>query len=311
MEDFSTIESNIALREVKKNPSVTSAALQRAIPEFQEVSTRTIRHHLCNDLKLSARKAQKKPLFTPKMRQQRLAFCKLHKDWSLEQWKEIMFSDESQFKQFEAKPTFVRHPSGSSAESPRYITLTVKPSLAVVVWSCFLAHGRGGPHFLGKGEMTNSQKYLEVLKDKMCIFMELHTRQIFHTLPHSSHRGRVVCGERCPTAGLAWEFAQSGCSKEVLIAGGAERGHTGCLVSRNYPRNLLQIGGVYAPKTAAGAKEQGLSIQVLTVTILIQSSYQENVVFLFWVCETFYYCKKLASYLLCNTFCQHCTIDHD
>ena len=58
---------NIIHWEVKKNPSVTSAALQHAIPGLKEVSTRTIHHHLCKDLKLPARKPQKKPLLTLKM----------------------------------------------------------------------------------------------------------------------------------------------------------------------------------------------------------------------------------------------------
>ena len=67
----------------------------------------------------------------------------------------------------------------------------------------------------------------------------------------------------------------------MLIAGGAERGHTGCLVSRNFPQSLLQFGGVHATKTAAGAKEQGLSNQVITVTILTHNHDIKKMIFLF------------------------------
>ena len=62
------------------------------------------------------------------------------------------------------------------------------------------------------------------------------------------------------------------------------RGHTGCMVSRNYPRSLLQIGGVHAPKTAAGAKEQGLSNQVLTVTILTRNHHIKKFSFFYFEC---------------------------
>ena len=59
-EDLSTAGQH-RLWEVKKNPSATSAALQRAISELQEVSTGTIRHRLCNDLKLPAKKLERSP----------------------------------------------------------------------------------------------------------------------------------------------------------------------------------------------------------------------------------------------------------
>ena len=111
----------------------------------------------------------------------------------MEQWKEVIFSDESQFKQFEANPTFVRNrPSGSLAESPRYTIPTVKHSPAVMVWGYFSAHGCGGLHFLGKGEIMNSQKYLEVLKDKLPIFMDVHTCQIFRQDSAPCHTARIV-----------------------------------------------------------------------------------------------------------------------
>ena len=66
----------------------------------------------------------------------------------------------------------------------------------------------------------------------------------------------------------------------MLISGEAEGAHMRCLVSLNYPRSLLQIGGVHAPKTADGAKEEGLFNQVPIVTILTDNHHIKKCSFL-------------------------------
>ena len=55
--------------------------------------------------------------------------------------------------------------------------------------------------------MMNSQKYLQVLKDKLSIFIEVHTKSSSKTQRPATQLAlwnSGLCEDRCPTAGLAW-----------------------------------------------------------------------------------------------------------
>lgn len=47
---------------------------------------------------LKAYKARKKPIINEKKRRARLMFEKDHKDWTVEDWSKVIFSDESNFQ---------------------------------------------------------------------------------------------------------------------------------------------------------------------------------------------------------------------
>jgi hypothetical protein len=54
---------------------------------------------LCKDkLKLPSRKMAKKPLISQRMKDQTMAFAMEYRDCGVEQWKDMMFSDESHFE---------------------------------------------------------------------------------------------------------------------------------------------------------------------------------------------------------------------
>ena len=88
----------------KKSPRKTSKAIHTAL--LQDTATasalpseRTIRRRLfCANLK--SYKPDKKPKLSPKNIADRLAFCNKYQAWTPEQWKWVMFSDESQISQF-------------------------------------------------------------------------------------------------------------------------------------------------------------------------------------------------------------------
>ena len=169
--------------------------------------------------------------------------------------------------------------------------------------------------------VMNNQKYLEVLKDKLPIFMEVHICQIFQQDSAPCHTARIVKQWFVETGVqlLDWlgnlpdlnpienlwvlikkRVAQRKCSslKEMKEA---IRDVWCCKIT---PQSLLLIGGVHGLKTVAGDKEQGLSNQVLTMTILAHINRIKKCSFL--ILSVQYYCKKLTFYLLCKTFYQHC-----
>ena len=73
----------------------------------------------------------------------------------MENWKTIIFSDESTFKQFDCLSQVVRRPSGSSSLDPKFTSKTIKHSPGVMVWGYFSHRGRGGLSFLEKDKKMN------------------------------------------------------------------------------------------------------------------------------------------------------------
>ena len=84
--------------EVTSYPSITVVELKNKHPELlHNVSTRTIRHRLQNDLGLPCRRAAKKPMLTAEIKKKRFSFCKKYHHWTATEWRKVKFSDESTF----------------------------------------------------------------------------------------------------------------------------------------------------------------------------------------------------------------------
>lgn len=75
-----------------------------------KVSVRTIRRRL-NDANLFGRVIQTKPLVSKKNRLRRLAFSKEHRQWTINQWKNVLFTDETKVNRFGSDgKMYVRRP---------------------------------------------------------------------------------------------------------------------------------------------------------------------------------------------------------
>ena len=177
---------------MEANSFLTSTNIKRLVPELAEVSLRTIRQRLNKDLKLPSRKPLKKPLLAPKMAKQRLEFCNQYKGWTSEDWKKVMFLNESTFLQFSSGSSYVRRPIGSSPENPRYIQATVKHPPSVMVWGYFSSQGRGDHYFLPKGQTMNATHYIDVSDGHLLPFMKIHGCMTFQQDSASCHKAKAV-----------------------------------------------------------------------------------------------------------------------
>ena len=69
--------------------------------ESESISTGTMRREL-TALGPNSCVALRKPLISEANWKKKLQFAREHKDWTLEQWKKVMWSDESRFTQFQS-----------------------------------------------------------------------------------------------------------------------------------------------------------------------------------------------------------------
>lgn len=85
------------LRQSKKDPRKTSDSLCRDLKEKGiQISSSTVRRRLLA-VGRKARRPVKKQLLTKKMRTKRYKWANKYKNWTIEQWRKVIFSDESHF----------------------------------------------------------------------------------------------------------------------------------------------------------------------------------------------------------------------
>lgn len=82
-----------------------------------------------------------KPLLSTKNLRGRLNFCGKCKDWTPEQWIEVMVTDEVKIVQFSGTKQFMRR-SPKARYLLKYTTTTVESSPSVMVWDCMSGKGR-------------------------------------------------------------------------------------------------------------------------------------------------------------------------
>lgn len=130
-----------------------------------EVSAQTVRRTLFEAGLASFEKVAKPHLSRTNV-QKRLAFAKRHKDWTVEDWKRVVWSDESKINRFCSdgrKWCWVR---GTDQIQDKQVKGTVKHGGgSVMVWGCLTAYG---PGFLCKIDGTMDQTlYKEILEGEL------------------------------------------------------------------------------------------------------------------------------------------------
>ena len=87
-------EEKLIVRTVKRQRTISS----QDIKEFTKVSasTKTVKRVLYK-YGYASRIAEKKQFISVKNRKARLRFARKHKNWTVNDWKEVLWSDESMF----------------------------------------------------------------------------------------------------------------------------------------------------------------------------------------------------------------------
>jgi transposase len=178
---------------VVKNPFKTARELKNEVPGWSDVPVRTIQHRLQKNLDLPARRAAKKPLLTQKMKEKRIAFAKKYKNWTSEQWRDVMFSDEAKFAIVNSRSVTVRRSKSMNRYADKYVVKTVKHSPSVMMWACFIGRsGRGGMYALPQNTTMNGEKYKVVLEDHLIPFMKATKTPYFLQDGAPCHKSKVV-----------------------------------------------------------------------------------------------------------------------
>ena len=138
----------------------------------QPLSANTVRLHL----KKSGMKAvvkSKRPLLSAKHHKAHLDFAEAHKDWTIEDWKRVIWSDETKINRLGSDGhKWVWKKPGESL-SDRLVDGTVKfGGGSVMVWGCMTWQGTGYAAKID-GRM-DGDLYLQILKDELLNTLEYY-----------------------------------------------------------------------------------------------------------------------------------------
>lgn len=147
-------------RDRFKPPSEIRAEINESLA--QTISVETVKRRLRRK-GFFGRIAVKKPLLKREHRQKRLAFARKHQNWTLEQWKSVLWSDESKFELFGSKrQQHVRRMKGERFKKQCIVSTVKHGGGSVMVWGCF---GYDGVGELVKIEGTmRKEQYHQILQ---------------------------------------------------------------------------------------------------------------------------------------------------
>lgn len=130
----------------KRNRRKTAKALAAEIFTRRgklTVSTRTVRRYLAK-YNLNGRVARPKPLLRLANRQARIRFAKKYKNWRYEEWKQVIWTDETSFTLFSScGKTYVRRRPGEDLLPECLVPTVKKGGGKVLCWGAFHAGGVG------------------------------------------------------------------------------------------------------------------------------------------------------------------------
>lgn len=189
----SVMDRNI-IRTSRTNPRLTATDIAKEIatPGVPNPSVRTIRRRLVK-AGLNARRPVKKPMISAKNRKLRVKWAKSHLSWSRNDWKNVLWSDESKFTLFGSDGIkWIRRPEGTRFD-PKYQLPTMKHGGgSCMVWGCFSLRGMGPLHRICG--IMDRFVYMDILTNVMLPYarQKLGRAFIYQEDNDPKHRSKVV-----------------------------------------------------------------------------------------------------------------------
>ena len=139
-------DDNYVIQTIKRNRNITRDEIRRDFG-FSNVSNSTISRAIKRSGKAMSVWQTKKPFISLKNIRKRVKFARAHLDWTPEQWREVLWSDESPFVFRYAARKRVWKIAGEYNHKSLFKG-TVKHDKMIMVWGCFAYHGVGRLHWI-------------------------------------------------------------------------------------------------------------------------------------------------------------------
>ena len=164
----------------KRGQSVRKLA-KRLTRKGYGVSKSTVHRHMRKFVGVKSYKRPRQPKITEKQRKDRIRYCKMVKNWTVNNFKQVIWSDESPFEILHtSNPQNDRVWAHNIDDVPP--RTTVKNPCKIMVWGAMSAQGLSELHFVPKGQTVNSTYYVD----------EILTKSLLPALNRSATGGSVL-----------------------------------------------------------------------------------------------------------------------
>ncbi len=150
---------------------------------MQNTITERTTHRTLKQMGYSSRRPHRVPLLSAKNRKRRIQFAQAHQNWTIEDWKNVAWSDESQF--------LLRHSDGrvriwckehESMDPSCFVSTVLAGGGGVMVWGIFSWHNLG--LLVPIEHRLNTTAYLSIVADHVHPCMTT----VYHHLMGTSSR---------------------------------------------------------------------------------------------------------------------------
>jgi transposase len=188
-------ECRVAARMLSRVEAANATEVQKKA--FPNVSARTVQRRL-KEQGLLCRVRRSKPYISPTNKEKRRLWAMQHIRWTVEDWRRVIFSDESKFMLFKSDGRQYCWIKPGQALDPRFTKKTIKHGAgSLMVWGCVTGQGMGRIHRI-EGIMCGPD-YVEILnKSYLGTLKDLKLRQtgtsgvIFQQDNDPKHRSKVA-----------------------------------------------------------------------------------------------------------------------
>ncbi|KAB5587380.1 Transposase [Ceratobasidium theobromae] len=198
--------------------TTTQATQELRITTGSSLSTKTV----CRSLKKTGLKPvvkQAKPKLSAANIQARLAFAKRHQYWTLDDWKKVLWSDETKINRNGSDGKHWAWKKAGEGLSKRLIKETqAHGGGSIMIWGCMLWEGPGYATRLD--DTLTKELYVEVLEDELMQSLEYYEKEVGDIIfqhdnaPAHGFLGKVVCSMFHPTC-THGQFLHTPCSPKT------------------------------------------------------------------------------------------------
>lgn len=158
------------MRQIKRScvasPRSSAADLLNQIGASGDCSVRTMQRTL-NKIGCKAVKPGRRPYLNDNQVRRRLQWAREHQHWTVDDWKQVLFTDETVIELRDEVPQYVRVVDGHEL-TPEHFIRTTKHPTSIMVWGCFSWEGPGRVHVVER--TMNSEVYIQEIIDRRIVF---------------------------------------------------------------------------------------------------------------------------------------------
>jgi len=162
--------------------SSTATAISRMLKQHAGVNVHrsTVAHSL-KQSGLDSFAKRKKPLLPVKQRMDRMAFAKRHKNWTIDDWKRVYFSDETKINRYAPDGRAYCWKKRREPLRDHHVVTMVKHGRgSIMVWGCFSTAGPGYICLI-EGNM-NAEDYRGILESDFLDTLEYYGVEVEHVI---------------------------------------------------------------------------------------------------------------------------------